>query len=67
MQTTEAPALQTDATTVSGAPPFLNSYSTQTNNFITAVGNLPSAAPSAGASDTTVVALGEHLPMSYIS
>ena len=62
LQSTEAPALATGAATIALAPAFLASYSTQTDNFITAVTNLPPAGSAPGNTDTTVTTLGE-LPL----
>ena len=64
LQTTEAAALQAEASTISGisgSSGFLTTYSTQTNDFITAVNNLPPTAPGAG--DSTVTTLREWRPL----
>ncbi len=65
LQATEAPALTTGAATIALAPSFLSSYATQTNDFITAVGNLPASGSNPGAADPNVTPLGELpvLPM----
>ena len=59
LQSTEVPTLTTDAATIGLAPPFLTSYSTQTNDFITAAGNLPAAGSAPGNTDATVTAVGK--------
>ena len=59
LQATEAPALTTGAATIALAPSFLSSYTTQTDDFTTAAGNLPASGSNPGATDPSVTTLGE--------
>lgn len=69
LQSTEAPALTAGAAKVALAPPFLTSYSSQTNDFVTAFGSLPPSGSAPGNTDATVTALGELalLPMWFVN
>ncbi|CAL5222903.1 g5332, partial [Coccomyxa viridis] len=58
---TEAPALTTGAATIALAPSFLSSYTTQTDDFTTAAGNLPASGSNPGATDPSVTTLGSAL------
>ncbi|BDA48981.1 hypothetical protein COCOBI_13-0910 [Coccomyxa sp. Obi] len=57
----EVPAFQGDATVVTASPPFLSNYSSQTDDFITAVNNLPASFPTGGSTNSDVLALGSAL------
>ncbi|CAL8463863.1 g3398 [Coccomyxa elongata] len=57
----EIPAFQGYATVVTASPPFLSNYSSETDNFITAVNDLPSSFPTGGSTNSYVLALGSAL------
>ncbi|CAL8463865.1 g3400 [Coccomyxa elongata] len=54
----EVPAFQSSATVVTASPPFLSNYSSETDNFITAVNDLPASFPTGGSTSSYVLALG---------
>ena len=58
-QGSEVPAFQNYATVVTASPPFLSSYSSETDDFITAVNDLPASFPTGGSTNSYVLALGD--------
>lgn len=58
-QGSEVPAFQGYATVVTASPSFLSNYSTETDDFITAVNDLPASFPTDGSTNSYVLALGE--------
>ena len=63
LQGQEVPEFQGYSGTIIASPPFLANYSTQVDEFITAVNDLPASFPTGGSTNANCLALGKHTPI----